>query len=102
MTEISNEALQKLMHPSTTTLTTALKAHGLSNTYMKGVAPLKPAMNSHTNKTIHYPSEIQVPIACGGVAVFPGDIIVGDSEGVIVVPARLAEYEEWKAQRRRQ
>ena len=47
-------------------------------------------MNAHTNKTIHHPSEFQVPIACGGVAVFPGDIIVGDGEGVVVVPAHLA------------
>jgi regulator of RNase E activity RraA len=49
------------------------------------------AMNAHTNKTIHHPSEIQVPIACGDVAVYPGDIIVGDEEGVVVVPAHLAE-----------
>ena len=35
------------------------------------------AMNAHTNKTIHHPSEYQVPIACGGVAVFPGASIVG-------------------------
>ena len=49
------------------------------------------AMNAHTNKTIHHPSEFQVPIACGGVAVFPGDIIAGDGEGVVVVPAHLAD-----------
>lgn len=48
------------------------------------------AMNAHTNKTVHYPSEIQVPVACGGVAVFPGDIVVGDGEGVVVMPAHLA------------
>ena len=48
------------------------------------------AMNAHTNKTVHHPSEIQVPIACGGVAVFPGDLIVGDREGVVVIPAHLA------------
>ena len=50
-----------------------------------------PAMNAHTNKTMHHPSEYQVPIAGGGVAVFPGDIIVGDGEGVVVVPADLAD-----------
>ncbi len=49
------------------------------------------AMNANTNKTIHHPSEIQVPIACGGVAVIPNDIIVGDGEGVVVVPASMAE-----------
>ncbi len=56
-----------------------------------GMAAYAAAMNAHTNKTIHHPSEIQVPIACGDVAVYPGDIIVGDEEGVVVVPAHLAE-----------
>ena len=46
-----------------------------------GIAAYAAAMNAHTNKTIHHPSEIQVPIACGDVAVYPGDIIVGDEEG---------------------
>ena len=56
-----------------------------------GLPAYAAAMNAHTNKTIHHPSEIQVPIACGGVAVFPGDILVGDGEGVVVIPAHLAE-----------
>jgi regulator of RNase E activity RraA len=34
--------------------------------------------------------EWQAPIGCGGVAVFPGDIIVADADGVIVVPSALA------------
>ena len=55
-----------------------------------GMGAYAAAMNAHTNKTIHYPSEIQVPVACGEVAVFPGDIVVGDDEGVVVVPVRLA------------
>jgi regulator of RNase E activity RraA len=187
MTTVSRQTLDKLQVPSTATLTSVLKAHGLGNTYMQGVEPLLPgmkmagpaytlryiparedldsgevdnltdpqrvgieqlasgevfvidargetsagtmgnilatriharggagivtdgayrdtpairdlalgcyaaAMNAHTNKTIHHPSEYQVPIACGGVAVFPGDIIVGDGEGVVVVPAHLAD-----------
>jgi regulator of RNase E activity RraA len=32
------------------------------------------------------PGEINVPIACGGIHVNPGDIILGDSDGVIVIP----------------
>ncbi len=36
------------------------------------------------------PGEINVPIACGGIHVMPGDIIVGDSDGVIVIPRRDA------------
>ena len=33
--------------------------------------------------------EIQVPISCGEVAVVPGDIIVGDEEGIIVIPVQI-------------
>ena len=32
-----------------------------------------------------------MPIACGGVPVYPGDMIVGDGDGVVVIPAHLAE-----------
>ena len=32
------------------------------------------------------PGEINVPIACGGVSIMPGDIIVADADGIIVVP----------------
>lgn len=42
------------------------------------------------NYTGHHAADINVPIACGGVAVYPGDIIFGDSEAVIVVPQHLA------------
>jgi regulator of RNase E activity RraA len=34
--------------------------------------------------------DYNIPIRCSGVTVLPGDIIVGDAEGVIVVPAHLA------------
>ncbi len=37
-----------------------------------------------TNLTLHQALDINVPIGCGDVAVFPGDVVVGDAEGVIV------------------
>jgi len=43
-----------------------------------------------TNLTLHQALDIDVPIGCGDVAVFPGDVMVGDGEGVIVIPAHLA------------
>ena len=42
------------------------------------------------NLVIHHAVDLDVPIACGGVAVFPGDVVVGDAEGVVIVPAHLA------------
>ena len=44
-----------------------------------------------TNLTLHQAIDINVPIGCGDVAVFPGDLIVGDEDGVIVIPAHLAD-----------
>ena len=44
-----------------------------------------------TNLTIHQAIELNGPIGCGDVAVFPGDVIVGDGEGVVVIPLHLAD-----------
>ena len=44
-----------------------------------------------TNLIKHHAVDLNVPIGCGGVPVFPGDICVGDGEGVVVIPAGIAE-----------
>jgi regulator of RNase E activity RraA len=44
-----------------------------------------------TNLTLHQALDINVPIGCGDVAVWPGDVMVGDGEGVVVIPAALAD-----------
>ncbi len=44
-----------------------------------------------TNLTLHQAIDINVPIGCGDAPVFPGDVIVGDGDGVIVLPAHLAD-----------
>ena len=44
-----------------------------------------------TNLTLHQAIDINVPIGCGDVAVFPGDIVVGDKEGVVIIPADIAD-----------
>lgn len=44
-----------------------------------------------TNLTLHQALDINVPIGCGDVAVWPGDVMVGDREGVFVIPAHLAD-----------
>jgi regulator of RNase E activity RraA len=44
-----------------------------------------------TNLTLHQALDINKPIGCGDVAVWPGDVVVGDREGVIIVPSEIAE-----------
>jgi regulator of RNase E activity RraA len=44
-----------------------------------------------TNLTLHQAIDINVPIGCGDVAVFPGDVLVGDAEAVVVIPSHLAD-----------
>ena len=44
-----------------------------------------------TNLTQHQPLDINLPIACGDAAVWPLDVMLGDAEGVVVIPAHLAD-----------
>jgi len=64
------------------------------------------ARSAPLNLVRHHAVEAEVPIGCGGVAVYPGDVMVGDAEGVVVVPAKLTdevareaaaqtEFEDW-------
>jgi 4-hydroxy-4-methyl-2-oxoglutarate aldolase len=55
--------------------------------FAKGVIPVGPLKDS--------PGSINIPIHCGGVSVAPGDLIVGDTDGVAVIPkARIQEVLE--------
>jgi RraA family protein len=58
--------------------------------YARGVTPKGPYKNG--------PGEINVPVVCGGQAVLPGDILVGDGDGVVVIRPEDAEYVLGKAQ----
>lgn len=50
--------------------------------YAAGASPM-------TNLASHHAVDQQIPIGCGGVPVFPGDVIVGDAEGVVCIPRHL-------------
>ncbi|WGW05957.1 ribonuclease activity regulator RraA [Tropicibacter oceani] len=44
-----------------------------------------------TNLTKHHAVDIGLPVGCGGVAVYPGDIVLGDNDGVMIIPRHLAD-----------
>ncbi|WP_163268557.1 ribonuclease activity regulator RraA [Chelativorans alearense] len=48
------------------------------------------ANTASTRPAFHRAIDMQLPIGCAGVAVYPGDIIVGDSDGVVVIPRQIA------------
>ena len=54
--------------------------------------------SSPTNLTINEAIDINVPIGCGDAPVFPGDVMVGDDDSVIVIPAHLADKVAEEAQ----
>ena len=45
--------------------------------------------SSPTNLTLHQAIDINTPIGCGDVAIWPNDLIVGDKEGVVVIPNEI-------------
>ena len=55
-----------------------------------GIPVYHGSSHAATFSRLHLPLEHQIPIACAGVTVMPGDILVGDGEGVVVIPAALA------------
>lgn len=72
-------------------------------TYCRASAP-------YMSSILHHPVETNVPVGCGGTAIIPGDVIVGDGEGVVVLPRAMAgeiareayqkeQYEEWALKR---
>ena len=78
---------------STATVQTQLMRRGLRRCLMHavGLPVFCAGAAAPATPSAHIPADSQVPIACGGVAVFPGDVLMGDGDGVMVIPAELAD-----------
>jgi regulator of RNase E activity RraA len=48
-------------------------------------------VSANLNLVAHHAVDLQVPIGCAGVPIFPGDVLVGDREGVVVIPQEIAD-----------
>ncbi len=53
-------------------------------TYTRGI-------HATTSSTKHHPVDMNVPIGCGNVLIMPGDVMVGDADGVVAIPRHVAE-----------
>ena len=47
--------------------------------------------SSPPSPIVHHPVDLNLPIGCGGVAVYPGDVVVGDADGVVVIPPDIVD-----------
>jgi regulator of RNase E activity RraA len=56
-----------------------------------GIPAFHQRPSAPTNLTLHQAIDINVPIGCGDAPVFPGDVVVGDNDGVIILPAHIAD-----------
>jgi regulator of RNase E activity RraA len=93
----------KTVASSGSILTTRLKVRGVAGMVSDGAIRDSGAIaalgfpvfcagaSAPTNLIKHHPVDLNLPIACGGVPVYPGDVIVGDIDGVVVIPRHLAD-----------
>ncbi len=84
-------------------LATRIKARGGAGLVTDGALRDSPAFadlelpvyfrgaHATTSSVLHHPVDMNVPIGCGEVLVMPGDIVVGDAEGVVIIPAALVD-----------
>lgn len=59
--------------------------------WAEGVLPVYARGHCHRGPTKEGPGEVNVPVAVAGMAVMPGDLVLGDADGVVAIPAARAE-----------
>lgn len=56
-----------------------------------GIPVYTSGVSATINLALHHAVDFQVPIGCAGVPVYPGDVLVGDHDGIVVIPRHLAD-----------
>lgn len=59
--------------------------------WAQGELPVYAMGHTHRGPAKDGPGQVNLPIACAGMAVLPGDLILGDADGVVCIPAARAE-----------
>ena len=59
--------------------------------FRTGLPAYQRRASSPPSPIVHHACDLNLPIGCGGVAVYPGDIVVGDCDGVVVIPPDIVE-----------
>jgi regulator of RNase E activity RraA len=72
-------------------LVTRLAVRGVAGIVRLAIPAFHRRPAAPTNLTLHQAVDINVPIGCGDAPVFPGDVVVGDADGAVVIPAHLAD-----------
>jgi len=55
-----------------------------------GIPVFVGGVHASASNTVHYAADANLPIQCGGVTVCPGDVLLGDGDGVVVIPRAMA------------
>ena len=79
--------------PYRSALAVAFRTEGLEDDphdIPNGHSHCRAALLASASQTIHYAADINQVIGCGGIMVCPGDVLLGDDDGVVVIPRHLA------------
>jgi regulator of RNase E activity RraA len=88
---VSGEILiTRLIYRQAAALVTDASVRDSHRIAQMGLPVFTAGVSASNNLTLHHAVDVNVPVACAGVPVYPDDVLVGDAEGVVVIPAHMA------------
>jgi regulator of RNase E activity RraA len=86
-----NILMTRLMRRGAAAMVTDASLRDVPEISRLGMPVFSAGVSATLNLALHHAVDMQVPIGCAGVPVYPGDVLVGDAEGVVVIPQHLAD-----------